>query len=183
MSGSQWLPRVGALIVALAILLGTAMVSRGLVLCAPLGVWVTHRFLRARGKSLGLWTSWVGAVSATAVGFFLVAGIFANRLPAGSWSRMRQAADSASAERAKQPPPAWLNRIAPGVATGRAMSNSNASPFFNALGLLWGIGIFVGVVAGVVGTFGWFGTMLLVFYGSGDWLRTAPAIAIESDLA
>src|SRR5215468_5261910 len=86
--------RVAALITGLAILLGAAAISVGLALCAPLGIWVVHRFRRARGQSLGGWGSWFSAVSATAVGILLVAGIFASRVPRTTWSSIRHAADS-----------------------------------------------------------------------------------------
>lgn len=182
-SRRQLLPRVAALITGLVILLGAVAITYGLVLCAPLGVWVAHRFHRARGRSFGGWSSWLSAVSATAVGLLLVAGIFASRLPVGSWSRIRQAVDSASAEGAQEPPPAWLDRIAPRTAARYSRPDPSKQRIFNVLAFIWGIGILVGLFGGTIGTIGWFGSMLLVFYGSGHWLRAPPSVVIEPDTA
>src|SRR5262245_2562392 len=175
------LPRVAALIAGLVILLGAAAISVGLALCAPLGVWVAHRFRRARGQSLGAWTSWFGAVGATVVGLLLVAGILASRVPGANWSSIRHAADSASAEAAKQPPPAWLSRIAPDAATRYSVAQSNTPTFVNTFALIWGLVIGVSVLGGILGTVGWFGSVLLVFYASGRWLRAPPPLAVATE--
>jgi hypothetical protein len=182
-SRTSLLSRVAALITGLAILLAAAAITYGLVLCAPLGVWVAHRFRRARGRSLGGWSSWLSAVGVTAVGLLLVAGIFASRLPVGSWSRIRQTVDSASANAAQQPPPAWLDRIAPRTAARSSRPDPTSQRLFSVLALIWGIGIFVGFFGSALGTIGWIGSMLLIFYASGHWLRAAPALVIEPDTA
>jgi hypothetical protein len=96
---------------------------------------------------------------------------------------MRQAADSASADAATRPPPAWLDRIAPGASTRYSMQKSNSPRVFNAFAAIWGVGLGVGFLGGALGTVGWIGTMLVIFYASGHWLRAAPSVAIESDTA
>jgi hypothetical protein len=180
-SRTRVLYRVAALIAGLAVLIGAALVSVGVALCAPLGVWAARRVRRARGRTLDAWSSWIGAVSAVIIALILVAGVLASRLPVGAWSRVRQAADSASAHAATQPPPAWLDRLAPGAAR-YSTNGANNPPAFNALFMLFGAVIGVGIFGNIIGTLGWIGTMLMVFAASGRWLRETPAATIETDV-
>jgi hypothetical protein len=173
------LHRFAALLAGLAIVIGAARVTFGLVLCAPLGVWLVHRVQRYRGQPFGAWRSWISAVSAVAIALVLIAGGLASRLPAGTWSRIRQAADSASAQQPKHPPPAWLDRIAPGAAARYSAPMSNDSPAFSALTMIIGGLFLAGFLGNVIGTVGWVGTMLLMFAVSGRWLRETPVIAID----
>ncbi|HTE47481.1 MAG TPA: hypothetical protein VK636_19725 [Gemmatimonadaceae bacterium] len=173
------LHRAAALVAGLVVLLAGAIISVGLVLLAPLGVWVVHRFQRARGGSLDGWGSWMSAASAVTVGLLVIGGVVTTRLPAGSWSQIRQAADSASEEAAKQPPPAWLSRVVPGSASRYSTPDAKRPTVFNGIILIWGIGIAAGMIGSIIGTVGWIGTMLLVFYASGHWLRVAPPVEIE----
>jgi hypothetical protein len=183
-SGTQVLYRVAAFVGGLAILIGAAIVSLGLVLCAPLGVWVVSRVQRSRGKPFGTWRSWISAVGAVVIALVVIAGVVVSRLPAGTLSHIRQAADSASAQAAKQPPPAWLDRLAPGSAARYSAANAGVdSRAFNAFTLVFGGVIAVGFMGNVLGTIGWLGTMLLVFSVTGRWLREAPVAAIESDVS
>jgi hypothetical protein len=180
-SRAPMLNRAAALIAGLAVLIGAAVVSLGVALIVPLGVWVGHRVQRSRGRPFGTLGSWISAVSAVLIALVLIAGVMVSRVPAGTWDRIRHAADSASVQAAKQPPPAWLDRIAPG-ATNYSMSRPNNVSAFNAFTLILGGGIALSIFGNVIGTLGWIGTMLLVFSGSGRWLRDAPGTAIESDV-
>jgi hypothetical protein len=181
-SRNHVLNRGAALIAGLAILIGAAMVSVGVALCAPLGVWVVHHFQRSRGRPFGAWRSWISAVSAVIIALVLIAGISVSRLPAGTLGRIRQAADSASAEAAKQPPPAWLDRLVPGAAARYSSQGATNAPAFNAFFMILAAGIGVAFLGNIIGTVGWIGTMLLVFSASGRWLNETPAAAIESDV-
>lgn len=174
------LNRVAAFIAGLTILIGAATVSVGVALCAPLGVWVVNRFQRSRGRPLSALGSWAGAVSAVIVALVLIAGVVASRLPAGTWSHIRQTADSASMQAAKQPPPAWLDRLVPGASTSYSIQRSNGARPFNAFTMILGGGVAAIFFGNVIGTVGWIGTMLLAFAASGRWLREAPAVATES---
>jgi hypothetical protein len=181
-SRTQVLYRVVALIAGSAILYEAARVSFGMVLCAPVGVLVVHRVRRSRGRPFGAWRSWISAVSAVAIALVVVAGVLVSQVPAGTWGRIRQTADSASVQAAKQPPPAWLDRIAPGSAARYSATRSNDSGAVNAFTMIFGGVIAAGFLGNVFGTIGWVGTMLLVFSVTGRWLRGAPAVVIESDI-
>lgn len=172
--------RFAAFLAGLAILIGAVRATFGVALVAPLGVWVVHRFQRSRGRPFGAWPSWISAVSAVLIALVFVAGVVVSRLPAGTWGHIRQTADSASVEAAKQPPPAWLDRLAPGAAA-RSMPRSSPRDF-NTLTMILGGGFVLGFLGNVIGTIGWVGTMLLVFSVSGRWLRASAAAAIESDV-
>ena len=100
-SRTQVLYRVAALIAGSAILYEMAKVSFGLVLCAPLGVFVVSRVQRSRGRPFGAWRSWFSAVGAVVIALLIIAGVVASLVPAGTWSRIRQTADSTSAQAAK----------------------------------------------------------------------------------
>lgn len=176
-SRTPLLGRIAALIVGVAILGGAARATFGLVLCAPLGVWVAYRFRRARRRPLGAWTGLFSAVGAVVIALLLIGSIVASRLPAGTWSRIRQAADSASAQSAKQPPPAWLDRLAPGAA---ARASTTKAPEFGVAGMILGFWFLAGFLGIVIGTIGWSGTMLLVFSASGRWLREPSAVTVET---
>jgi hypothetical protein len=182
-SRTQVLYRVVALIAGFAILYETARVSFGLVLCAPLGVLVVSRVQRSRGRPFGAWRSWISAVSAVAIALVVIAGVAVSLVPAGTWDRIRQTADSTSAQAAKQPPPAWLDRLAPGSAARYSAIRPNDSRAFNVFTMVFGGVIAAGFLGNVFGTIGWVGTMLLVFSVTGRWLREAPAVVIESDVA
>jgi hypothetical protein len=170
------LGRIVALAAGLAILLGAAVTSFGVALSAPVGIWLVHRFQRARGRTLGAGDSWIGAVSGAIVTLLVIAGVVATMLPSGSWHQMRQVADSASTEAAKRPPPAWLSRVAP--TAGRPMPGLAKSPAFNAVTMIWGMGFAVGILGGLVGTIAWVGAMLLIFSASGHWLGRPPDAGI-----
>ena len=169
--------RITALVAGLAILGGAARVTLGIVLCAPLGIWVIRRFQRSRGRPFGAWASWISAISAVAIALLAIGGLVASQLPAGTWRHMRQAADSVSAQSAKQPPPAWLDRLAPGAA---ARASTTRSPEFGVATMILGFWFLAGFLGLVIGTIGWAGSMLLVFSASGRWLREAPTVAIEN---
>ena len=175
------LSRVAALVAGFLVLIGATVLSSGLALAAPLGVWIVHRIQRARGHRLGLGDSWLGAVSAATLALIVVAAVMAIRLPSGTLSHLRQVADSASSESARQPPPAWLSRIAPRSATRYAAASTTLPSGFNALILIWTLGMSVGLLGGLAGTVGWGGTMLVVFYASGHWPRGSPPPAVVID--
>jgi hypothetical protein len=109
----------------------------------------------------------------------LLAGVAWSLIPAGTWSRARQAADSASAVAKTQPPPAWLDRIAPGTAARASMSSATRSPAMNTFTLILGAWFVAGIFGGMIGTAGWIGSMLIVFAATGDWLHRVPPVASE----
>jgi hypothetical protein len=181
-SHGSMLGRIAALVAGLAILLATSLPTIGVGLSAPLGIWVAHRIQRARGRTLGVWQSWIGAVSGATLALFVVGATIATMLPPGTWHTIRQTADSASAEAAKQPPPAWVNRIAP-PANRYSMPDFRGSPTLNTVTMVWGLALGVCVFGAVLGTVAWVGATLLVFCASGHWWREASPIEIDPHAA
>ena len=178
-SPTRILSRVAALVAGLAVFAVASLFSFGVALCSPLGIWAVHRFQRSRGRSLDGWGIWMSSVGSAVVGVLLLAGVAWSLIPAGTWSRARQAADSASAVTRTQPPPAWLDRIAPGAAARASMSRSTRSPATNTLTLILGAWFVAGIFGGMIGTAGWIGSMLIVFSVTGDWLHRAPPVTVE----
>jgi len=166
--------RIGALLAGMTILLIAAVGSVGLVLLAPLGIWVTHRIQRARGRTVGLFDRWIGAVAGTTIAMLVVAAAFALMIPADTWREVRHSADSASVEAQKQPPPAWLRRVVPSAS--QPLPRSAQPLAVSTIALVWGAGIGVGMTGIMLGSVGWAGTMLLIFCVSGEWLPAPPAI-------
>jgi hypothetical protein len=161
------------LIAGLTILSIAARYSFGLVLLAPLGMWITDRIMRARNLGLTRWSSWLGASIGVLVGFAALAVFGLSRVPASTWRTARAAADSAAAVQAKRPPPAWLARIAP-AAAGQAAATNRPTPGLSFAMAIWGSVLVLGMISAFVGTIGWVGAMLLVFCASGRWLSRPP---------
>jgi hypothetical protein len=172
--------RIAAFVAGLAILIGAAIVSIGAALCAPIGVWLFTRFQRSRGRRFDAFGSWMSAAGAVAIGLILVACVIATQVPPGTMSRIRQASDSASAQAAKQPPPAWLDRFVPGGAARYSASKQSAA-YTNAATMIFGFAILACVLGSIIGSLGWIASMLLMFSTSGRWLGASPSVAIESD--
>jgi hypothetical protein len=167
------LGRVAALIAGLTILVIAGVTTLGIVLFAPFGFWIAHRIQRRRGRRLDAWGSWIGAASGVIAALLIVAGIVAVKVPPGSWEQIRKVTDSASVQAAKQPPPAWLTRIAP-AQNRSALSAASGSTTFNGAMMVWGISMAIGMFGAAIGTIGWAGAMLLVFYATGRWVRERP---------
>jgi hypothetical protein len=152
-------------------LIGATVFSLGVALCSPLGIWAVRRFQRSRGRSLDGWGIWISSVGSAMLGLLLAAGVVASLLPSGTWTRARQTADSLSAVAKPQPPPAWLERLAPGAAARSSMSSQAKSPAINAFTLILGGWFMIGIFGAILGTAGWVASMLIVFSATGDWLH------------
>jgi hypothetical protein len=173
------LGRVVAFIFGIAILFEAAKVTFGLALFAPVGVFAAGRFQRSRGHRADIGVSWLGAVGAVAAVLVCIIAIVASMAPAGTMERVRRAADSTSANAPKQPPPAWMERIAPGTAARVAAQRAGSSPPINAFTLIFGGIIAVGFGGSFIGSAGWAGTMLVIFAIRGRWLGETPPVALE----
>jgi hypothetical protein len=144
----------------------------GGVLGAPIGMTVAWWFVRRRGRRLSRSASWVAAIAATGVVLIALIGFAAMQMPAGSWSKIQKAADSTKVHR--PPPPAWLERIAPG-STARANAQevsfgAGATVGFAIVGAMFG----VGMLSGFLGTLGWLATMPLAYAITGRWVGSRP---------
>jgi hypothetical protein len=160
--------RLSAFVASALVLLGGAIISLGAVLLAPLGMWAWSAFLHRRHRPASRATSWLAAMASVAVGLLAVAGFALASLPPGGVHRMTQAMDSASVASAKTPPPAWLERMAPG-AQARAASGSATPPSLRTPLLIWGGGVALLFLAAIVGSLGWVGGMLGGFAVTGRW--------------
>jgi hypothetical protein len=182
-SRTHLLGRVAALFGGVVILIGITIVSVGVALCAPIGVWIGARFHRSRGRRFDAWGSWLSAVGAVIIALTLVACVVATQVPRGALERARQAADSAAAQAPRRPPPAWLDRIVPGGAARYSASTPAAAPAFTGVMMVFGLMILIGVLGSIIGSIGWVASTLLTFSFSGRWLGQSPAVAIEADAA
>jgi hypothetical protein len=179
-SRAHLLGRVAALFGGLAILIGITIVSVGVAVCAPIGVWIAARFQRSRGRRFDAWGSWLSAVGAVTIALALIAAVVGTQLPPGTLDRVRHTADSAAAQAPRRPPPAWLDRIVPGGSARYMASTPAAAPPPAGVMMLFGLIIMIGVFGSIIGSIGWVASMLLVFSASGRWLGQSSAVAIEA---
>lgn len=144
----------------------------GVALIAPLGIAIAWWFARRAGRRLSGTASWVAAVTASLVAILAAAGFASTQLPPGFMSKVQQATDSAEAH--PQPPPAWLERIAPG-STARANAQASNTKGTMSIGfLLFGATILIGMLSGFLGTVGWLATLPLVYAITGRWIGSGP---------
>lgn len=107
-----------------------------------------------------------------AAGMFALTLIMFDALPGGTMREIQHSADSASAASYKKPPPAWVERLAPGT-TARAAQGSSTPASLQTPLLLWSVGVGLLLLAGVVGSIGWAGAMLCGFAITGRWPNDA----------
>jgi hypothetical protein len=170
--------RVAACIGGLLLLFGGAVFSLGSVLFAPVGMGATAWVQRRRGHRMTRAGSWLAAVASVAIVLAVAGGVLTLVIPTETWRQARLAADSASAASAKEPPPAWLERMAPG-ATQRAAQSAPMSPRVETAAMLLGGSIAVGLFAALFGSLGWVAGMLFGLAFSGHW--PGSAAVLEAD--
>ncbi|MEO5814891.1 MAG: hypothetical protein ABIT20_06380 [Gemmatimonadaceae bacterium] len=174
-SRRDWnLLRVLAAIGGVAMLIGVSVVTLGLALLAPVGMIVARIIARREKMSLTFLTSWIGAAFGVCAALMVVALVFLALLPGNSLASIGKTADSVSAAGSKQPPPAWLERIAPGsAARARAHPANPDSPMvraFTTVSIVMGVVILYSMLAMLIGTLGWAPSLLLTYAFSGRWL-------------
>jgi hypothetical protein len=164
--------RIVAGVAGVAALLLAASFTFGGALVAAIGIGVGSAIARERGRRLTRGSSWVAAVVAVGVvviGFF---GFQAARMDAGAVRQFRHAMDSSEAH--PTPPPAWLERIAPGTAARASARKTPANATVQAAFGVWAIVVGTMLVAAVfacfVGTVGWLATLPVGYAVTGRWI-------------
>jgi hypothetical protein len=169
--------RVLAGVVGVLLLAGGAVSTLGVALLAPLGMLGAGMIARAKGRPLSRGAAWAGAVTIAVLAFAVAGTVAVARTPAGTFERMRHDADSARKVAATQPPPPWLERIAPGAAKARQQQQMDStaarivgSPAFVIWTMIMGGLLTCFVFGGFAGTVGWGGSTLLYYAARGRWL-------------
>jgi hypothetical protein len=166
--------RLAALVAGVVVLLCGVVVSLGAVVLAPIGMAVAAHVQRRRGHPLTRGGYWIAAFSSMAIVILVVTGALLSIAPKGTVANVMHAADSSSAVAAKQPPPAWLERLAPGYRVQQARMEPS-SRLFAVLTAIFGIGFAVTTFATMYGTLGWGAGMLLGLAAQGRWPGSSPA--------
>jgi hypothetical protein len=153
----------------LALAAGT-IATFGAVLAGAVGVWIVAGVARARSRQVTRLQAWGAAVSFVAL--YAVAGgaMLVRDLPDGTIERILAAADSASAA---EPPPEWLQRVAPRTAEEMSDTARVESIVDRAFTVYCGL-IGVALVCAALGSVGWGCAMLLTMGFTGRWIPPAP---------
>jgi hypothetical protein len=162
-------------IVGATLLTIVAKYTFGLALLAPIGMIAARYIARRRQSSVTLGTSWLGAASSVALSLIAILLFLVTQMPRGTFASIQRGADSVSVASAKTPPPAWLERIAPGTAA-RARAKPVGPKVSHAF-TIWTMvvgGVFAYTLfAVVIGTAGWVPSLLLSFAFTGRWIPSS----------
>jgi len=159
--------RLAAAVGGLAVLAGTALISVGTVVIALIGMAVVAGVQRRRGRALTRSGHWVAACATMAVVVLAFSGALLSYMPRGALNAAKQSMDSSSAASAKQPPPAWVQKLYPQYS--QAAANAKPSPVMVWMTMIIGVGIAVTFFATLYGTLSWGAGMLLGLAVLGRW--------------
>lgn len=166
--------RVLAAIAGVAMLLTVSVFSLGLALLAPIGMVVARAIARREKTPLTFFTSWLGAAFGVCAALIVVALVIFALLPGDTVASIVRTTDSVSTASSKQPPPAWLEKIAPGsTARARASQPTQNSPMirtFKVVSTVFGAVFVYSFLAMLIGTAGWVPSLLLTYAFSGRWI-------------
>jgi hypothetical protein len=168
--------RGAAFLGGLCILLVATVFSLGSALVAPLGMIIVTKIQHSRGRVLSVLGHWVAAVASVMVLFALLGTVGASVVPKAAFDKFRRQSDSLSA---KQPPPAWIERMAPGTTKRIAESKRKESATVQTLGMAFGAAFVVIFFGLVFGSLGWVGGALIGLGVKGHW----PGSGASSTLA
>ena len=161
--------RVAAFLAGLVLALLGVLVSLGTVVFSFASMGIASWMQRRRGKALGPMGNWVASICGVAVVLLMGAGVMWTLMPKGAWQEVKRSMDSTSANTPPTPPPAWLERIAPGSTQRAAQMNGKPSASMQAGMLIWGAALLVLMMSGFVGSLGWAAGMLFGFSTHGRW--------------
>lgn len=167
--------RAGAAVGGVLALGLVSAVSFGLALLAPLGMWISAWLVRRQGQATTKLTSWLGAVYGVGMVIVVVAAVSMVKLTVGNHDPAYQRAlDSVTTANRNKPPPAWMEKIAPGsTERARASRLDPGSKGFAALGVGGSVigAVFVGTIVGLlIGSLAWAACLPLYFAINGRWL-------------
>ena len=148
-----------------------AVFTLGGAVVAVVGIGVAALVARRRSRTLSRGMSWLAAGVAVQVTLLAFAGYAALKAPAGTLATMQHAMDSAQAN--PSPPPAWLDRIAPGASARARATRTPLSPALKKTTLVFTTIFGTGMLAAVVGTVGWLVAFPLAYAVTGKWLGEA----------
>ena len=166
--------RIFAFLGGAVVMLVGAPFSLGASLLARIAMVLASAVWRHRGRTLSVLGHWLAAVCGATAVFLLFAGALTSLMPKGSWNKITQIADSAQKASANQPPPPWLERVAPGAAARRAAAkppSERAQKVTLAFGAAFALFFFVGFY----GSLAWAAGMLLGYGVNGHWPGQTPA--------
>jgi hypothetical protein len=161
-------PRIAAFLAGAVVLLAAAFVSFGTALLAPIGMWALGAYRRRRDDATTRTATWTASIACVAVGLVALTLIAFDSLPSGSVHQIQHAADSVSAASEKRPPPAWVERVAPGTNARAAQQLKTPASLRTPL-WIWGAGVTLILMAGIIGSLAWVGGMLCGFAILGRW--------------
>jgi hypothetical protein len=174
------LARIALGVCGLAALAGTSVITMGGALVAVIGVLVAGVVAVRRGRTLGRRASWVAAVAAVGVALLVVAGFTVATSSARHRAQFMRTLDSASVESKKAPPPAWMERMAPGADASSRAQEAMMGPKLSRGVAIWGAvvgGSMAWVMISVmIGTLGWGAGLLLAFAFTGRWIGAGAVV-------
>jgi len=152
----------------LAVLALAAVVSFGTVVIVLIGMAVVAGVQRKRGRSLTRSGHWVAACATMAVVLLALSGVLFSFMPKGAMHAAKQSMDSSNAVAAKQPPPAWVQKLYPQYSQAAA-ARPKPSPVLVWITLLIGGGMAITFFSTLLGTLSWGAGMLLGLAVAGRW--------------
>lgn len=168
--------RVFAFLAGVALLVVGALMSVGMVLVGAAGMGIASFAQRQRRARLSRWGGWIASIVSVAAVCAIIAFVIAQMIPAKTWAQVKVAMDSASVESSKQPPPAWIDRMYPGMSERSTARRAAFSPSTQSALMMAGFGMIGTFFVGTFGTLGWAAGMLLGFGARGRW----PGAAMDA---
>jgi nitrate reductase NapE component len=161
--------RIFAFLAGLFLLLVGSVMSLGMVLVGAAGMGIATLAQHQRRRHLTRVGGWLAALISVGIVCAVIAFIVTLKVPSNTWSQMKVAMDSASAASAKQPPPAWVERMYPGVSQRAAARRTVFSGKTQSAFLAATFGLMAFMIVGLYGSFGWIVGMLLGYGVRGRW--------------
>ena len=167
--------RPGIAILGAVIAIVFAIVTAGTAAIATLATLITWAVMRRRGTSLTRGMSWLVGVGSVGAVLLMGAGVYAARLPAGTYDGFRHVMDSTS-KLPPPPPPEWVRRMTPPAAQARSQVADRIvrTPVFTMWVGVMTIVFMAGIVAAITGSLGWLPAAVVIYGMTGAWPPRAP---------